>query len=429
MVFHMFTYITADNITVYEVSQGSISSNLEYNALAIRDETIVNAESNGDILYLAENLGRVGVKSNIYALDTSGKLLSSLTDESNSDIKLDASSYSKLQSLVSSFSTSYNDMSFSKVYSFKSDMESQLAQLYNITAMDSMEGQVQTAIDSGTFSIYNSQQPGVVVFGTDGYESITTDDFTAENLDSSKYSYTNLKSQESVVAGQPVYKLITSDDWNLVCEINESLYETLSEDTYVRVQFLADDTITWATMEFKQAAGKYYLILGLDDSMEKFADSRFVHIKLITSNISGLKIPNSSIVEKEFFTIPKSYFYQGNNDTEQGFMVKKGSSTEFVTPTIYYETDDYYYIDGEDVSRGDQIVSSGAGDSYVVGSDLAKLEGVYNVNKGYSVFKQIEILYQNNDYSIIKTGTDYGIAMYDHIVLQGDEVEENTIIN
>ena len=66
---------------------------------------------------------------------------------------------------------------------------------------------------------------------------------------------------------------------------------------------------------------------------------------------------------------------------------------------------------------------------YVVGADMGTLQGVYNVNKGYAVFKQIEILYQNNDYSIIKTGTSYGISMYDHIVLQGDEVEENTIIN
>ena len=60
---------------------------------------------------------------------------------------------------------------------------------------------------------------------------------------------------------------------------------------------------------------------------------------------------------------------------------------------------------------------------------MGTLQGVYNVNKGYAVFKQIEILYQNNDYSIIKTGTSYGISMYDHIVLQGNEVEENTIIN
>jgi hypothetical protein len=65
MMYHLFTYVTADNITVYEVSQGSISSNLEYNALAIRQEQIVTADNSGDILYLAENFGKVGSKSQV----------------------------------------------------------------------------------------------------------------------------------------------------------------------------------------------------------------------------------------------------------------------------------------------------------------------------------------------------------------------------
>ena len=81
------------------------------------------------------------------------------------------------------------------------------------------------------------------------------------------------------------------------------------------------------------------------------------------------------------------------------------------------------------LSRGDVLCKPNSNETYVVGTDMDKLKGVYNVNKGYAVFKQIEILYQNNDYSIIETGTNYGISMYDHIVLQGDEVEENSIIN
>ena len=56
MLYHLFTYITADNITIYEVSQGSISANLEYNALAIRQEQVITAENNGDILYLADDI-------------------------------------------------------------------------------------------------------------------------------------------------------------------------------------------------------------------------------------------------------------------------------------------------------------------------------------------------------------------------------------
>ena len=44
------------------------------------------------------------------------------------------------------------------------------------------------------------------------------------------------------------------------------------------------------------------------------------------------------------------------------------------------------------------------------------------------MFKQINILYQNEDYAIISTGTTYGLALYDHIVLQGDLVKENQVI-
>ena len=120
---------------------------------------------------------------------------------------------------------------------------------------------------------------------------------------------------------------------------------------------------------------------------------------------------------------------QGNNNDDAGFLIETADGHDLINPTIYYETDDFYYIDGTNVSRGDTLIKPNSNEQYVVGTDMAKLQGVYNVNKGYAVFKQIEILYQNDDYSIIKTGTDYGISMYDHIVLQGDEVEENTIIN
>ena len=33
------------------------------------------------------------------------------------------------------------------------------------------------------------------------------------------------------------------------------------------------------------------------------------------------------------------------------------TTTEFVSPTIYYTTDDYYYIDSENVTAGDILVN------------------------------------------------------------------------
>ena len=430
MLYHLFTYVTANNITVYEVSQGSISNNLEYNALAIRKEQVITAENSGDVLYLAENFGKVGAKTQVYALDTTGEILSSIESSSaKSDVKLDDEAYAKLQSIVSTYMIDYNPIEYNKTYSFKNELQSQVEQLYTLSAMSSMEDSVANAISSGSFSIYNSPVPGLVVYSIDGLEDITVDSFVSDSFDISNYSSVNLKAQESVVAGQPVYKVITSDRWNLILDVDKKLYDSLQGESYLKIKFLEDDVETWTNLDFTEKAGKYYLILSLDDSMDRYADSRFVHVKIVNNNISGLKIPNSSIIEKEFYTIPKDYMVQGNNDDSAGFLLKSDAGNVVVNPTVYYETEDFYYVDNEFLKRGDRLVKPNSNEEYVVGADIDKLKGVFNVNKGYAVFKQIEILYQNNDYSIIKTGTSYGISMYDHIVLQGNEVEENTIIN
>ena len=66
-------------------------------------------------------------------------------------------------------------------------------------------------------------------------------------------------------------------------------------------------------------------------------------------------------------------------------------------------------------------------DRFQIGAS-ASLEGVYNINKGYAVFKQIEILKSNGEYYTIKKGTKYGLSVYDHIVLNADSVYEGKLI-
>ena len=43
-------------------------------------------------------------------------------------------------------------------------------------------------------------------------------------------------------------------------------------------------------------------------------------------------------------------------------------------------------------------------------------------------FKQINILYQNNEYSIVQSNTQYGLNVYDYIVLDTSTVNENELI-
>ena len=56
------------------------------------------------------------------------------------------------------------------------------------------------------------------------------------------------------------------------------------------------------------------------------------------------------------------------------------------------------------------------------------MRGVYNINKGYAVFKAIEILASNDEYYTIAKGTKYGLNVYDHILLDPDKVKDKDFI-
>ena len=56
------------------------------------------------------------------------------------------------------------------------------------------------------------------------------------------------------------------------------------------------------------------------------------------------------------------------------------------------------------------------------------MQGVYNVNKGFAVFKQISPIASNDEYTIVETKTSYGLSLYDHIALDGAKVKENQTI-
>ena len=125
---------------------------------------------------------------------------------------------------------------------------------------------------------------------------------------------------------------------------------------------------------------------------------------------------------------------QGGDSSESGFnkevYSESGSPVVFVPATIYYSEEDNYYIEmgGENgFNAGDYIVKPDSTDRYQIGAS-ASLQGVYNINKGYAVFKQIDVLASNDEYYTIKKNMTYGLAVYDHIVLDASTVSEGELI-
>ena len=61
-------------------------------------------------------------------------------------------------------------------------------------------------------------------------------------------------------------------------------------------------------------------------------------------------------------------------------------------------------------------------------AQMSTLEGVYQVNRGYAVFRRVERVEENGDYVVVAKGTSKGISVYDHIALNAGNVIDSSII-
>ena len=68
LVVTVIMYLTGDNISVYEVREGSIVNDNSYTGLILRQEETVNAENGGYVNYYQNEDSKVKAGSNIYVL-------------------------------------------------------------------------------------------------------------------------------------------------------------------------------------------------------------------------------------------------------------------------------------------------------------------------------------------------------------------------
>ena len=430
VIFHIFTYFTSKPVAEYEVQQGTIATNNIYKGLIIRDESVLYAEESCSLNYYAANGSKVSSKDVVYSVDTDGSVSSQITGAQSDASAITDETTDGIISDINNFSSSYDGQNFSKVYTFKSNLSSTLTQVLSQSALTNLSDTISSAEANNTFYTFNPASAGIVYYGIDGYEDVTTDNFTLDQYNNTNYEETDLSQNTSINQLDPVYKLITSENWNILINVSDKVAESLNDKSVVKIRFCDDDYTTTVSFDITKKDDQYFLKLNLKNSLIRYINERFTNIELVLNSDTGLKIPNSAITTKEFFTIPKQYFTESGDSSDLCVMVRDKSSdtVKIVKPTIFSENDDYYFVDDEDLSEGDTIVMTDSSSTYRVGTDKDKLTGVYNINKGYAVFKQIKVLSENDDYSIVEPKTSFGIALYDHIALDGSAVVENQTI-
>ena len=167
-----------------------------------------------------------------------------------------------------------------------------------------------------------------------------------------------------------------------------------------------------------------------NESMVRYVGERFLDIQLVLEDESGLKIPKSSVVEKEFYTVPQDYITQGGDTSQDGVLVQTDENTPtFERAEVYYRDNEtgMVYLDEDAFKAGTVLVKPDSSETCTL-SEKGTLRGVFNINKGYAEFTQVEILCENEEYYIVQSGNDYGLTNYDHIALDGSDIHENEII-
>lgn len=430
VVFHIFSYFSKSSVKYYEVTEGSITQDNFYRGVAMRQELIVNAEEDGRCIYFSGNRSRAGVKSLICAVDSVGSLASTLSSK-GSDYNLSTSELSAARDTIFDFVSAFSDKDFQDIYPFMTKLSENLSTAYGRKAALENRDAIQSAEANGSFHSYYAVRPGLLSLSSDGLENLSEEGLSLDILKGNAYKSSSFGTDRDIKTGDPLYRLITNDDWSIAMQISEETYETIKDSSYLTVRFSADGNDATGQVKLIRIDEQPVLILTFDDSMDRYADYRYLYVTLMLDEKRGLKIPNSSITKKTFFAIPKDFFTNGGDTKESGVIVKNKQETgdpSFVNPTIYYDDEEYCYTDDSKLKNGDVLIKDGTTQTFSIGSKNDEKEGVFNVNKGYAVFKLINILFSNEDYSIVESGTNYGISLYDHIALNAGNIKDGSII-
>lgn len=455
MIVTVILYSTSSHVTSYQVTVGPLTKNPVCTALAIREEQIVPAGASGYVEYYAREGMQVRKNGSVYAITNTRKEVKS--------VELSEEQLEKMRSNMANFSYGFSGSDFYDAYSFKYELQGIILQAAGIMEQGSADskGEADTDEETGALvgeevgsmvalgrqSVYTAPEAGIVVYSTDGYESLTTENITEEAFNEKSYKKTDLLTSKEIAAGDPVYKVITSENWTLMVPLTDKLAATLSGRESIKVKFTKDGESQNGSLSIVQIGNQKAARIQLKNGMPRYASDRFLEVELVINTQSGLKIPVSSVVEKEFYTIPRNFLAQGDNGEGKGFIRevdgKSSSVTEFVDAVIYKEvnskgqeigwgeeedTSGYCYVDKETFEEGDVLKKPDSSETYTV-KETDKLQGVYGMNKGYAVFRQINILDQNEEYCIVSQGTSYGLQAFDYIVLDGESVKEEEILH
>lgn len=426
LIIAILRYFTTEHTLVYEVRKGSIMQDNVYTGLVMRHETVISAPEDGYIQYYYTELSRVGIGHNIFTLsDTDTDQLTQNLETTNSSTPLTTIESNDIKTKIQLFNATYSDNNFSDTYRLKTE-------LYSI--LDSNDNQERIKIlnsiasNSSNHNIYRTEKSGILLYEIDGYEQLAEGEISADSFDKSKYNKELVSSGAEVSRGDNIYKLVDDELWTIYISLNDEDINNLKGITSLQVRCLKDDLILPATFSISQLNGSNYGKIELNEGMIRYATDRFLEVELIVDSMEGYKIPLSTVVEKNFYKIPLNFLTANEETNTTGVLVKNNNgSNDFMSLSIFYRDSECVYISTDTIPLNSVLVHGDTNESYIV-ADTANLNGVYNVTRGYAIFRYVNILNISDEYYIVQEGAYQSISNYDYIALNGLSIKEGDFI-
>lgn len=443
----LYFFITEDKISIFEVQEKALySTAADYTGMITRDETVVLTQKDTYVNYSVQEGLRVALGSTIYTTEDISSITDALLKEYSSADMLSPSSLAGLKTKLKKAAEHDLDQNFSLVYQDKNELEVSVLDAYLMVASDTLK-----SLAAEDAYCVKSSESGYILFRTDSYEGYTPEDVTMDCFDEDRYSMKVFGNGELRKKGEFAYKLVPDDSFSITFPISEADAARYRNRSYLNIELTSIGvTVNGAFTLFTASDGTSMATVSLNKYGSSYMTERFVHFKITEDDLEGYKIPKSTVLTKDFLVVPEAYLVRSETLGVGVFKetILEDGTTEavFTRVSIYAKKGNSYYISAAGLTTDDYLIYAKVDSpneteskeeeitTYPTNRHLiavtAPLTGVYCVNRGYCVFRQIEILSETNDqnYYIIKTGTSYGLSAYDRIILNARLVSENQII-
>lgn len=418
VLLNFFKIFRSKTILTYEVTDGEIVNVDRHRGFIYRDEYIASSQNEGYVNFYVTNTEKVYRGQLVYSIDD--------TESVHTVLELTDSDKEKLLDKVKFANNNITNLDFLNIYLAKQNNNSLINEINIVKQLEKIDVEKEIIAKEKGYSKY----AGLISFYVDGYESDDILDYKDEYT--RDYANKNLISEDKKVsAGSPLYKIIKDTEISIAFDSDYD-YDNDTNKT-VNVKFIYENvSMVGHVSSFLGNDGKKHFILKVSSYPDKFLDKRIVEFEIENKKIAGFKVPIKSIVKKNCYILPKNMV---DLDPETGeyilYKYNANSPKSMLTCNLSKEDDKYYYISIDDSLsklRFGDVLTNRYGDTYSL-SEVKELSGVYNMNKGYAIFKNVDVIDRTNEYAIVKKGIVNSISLYDRIALDATDMNEGDLIS